>query len=544
MNFDHATRARLAAWRYAVDDQSISTRLLTPFWEACVRLVPHAIAPNTITLCSALCNVLSGLAIVAAALEGTTATGAAWCAASAGFAFGGQTLDAIDGKHSRNTGQSSPLGEFWDHGCDAVTGPMIGVLSSPMSCGVCLGPTFYVAVLVFALGFREPHVDALCTGVVYFPRYLGSGEAGLITDLLLLLRAARGNRGVAPLDWLPASWQPALRRVAPTELAVELAIILPFLLPIILDMLRSLGRGLAHANPDHRYSVRRLAVCTALDVAAAAYGYLHLSTDATGAPLRPFTTGELSALGPPVTIALVSSIGTLESILCKMSSRRLPAAVPYVTALLLGLALAPGCWPLAVAGTLVYHLLLTQAVCMALKLPLLRRRTNVYIDGVFDMCHLGHFNVIKGAACCGDRLLVGLGTDECCAAYKRPPLMSFDERRNTLLALPWVHGVIPIDEFGEYPAEFFRKHHIDVLAHGEEYDPQLNPEYARRLAKKACPDYFRVAREEGVVKVALLPRTPGVSTSGIIQRLADRIENDKDSVLKRNDGGGADTKNM
>lgn len=39
------------------------------------------------------------------------------------FAFGlfmYQSLDAIDGKQARRTGTSSPLGELFDHGCDAL----------------------------------------------------------------------------------------------------------------------------------------------------------------------------------------------------------------------------------------------------------------------------------------------------------------------------------------------------------------------------------------------------------------------------------------
>ena len=35
--------------------------------------------------------------------------------------FIGQTLDAIDGKHARNTKRGSPLGQLMDHGCDALT---------------------------------------------------------------------------------------------------------------------------------------------------------------------------------------------------------------------------------------------------------------------------------------------------------------------------------------------------------------------------------------------------------------------------------------
>lgn len=29
-------------------------------------------------------------------------------------------MDAIDGKQARRTGTSSPLGELFDHGCDAI----------------------------------------------------------------------------------------------------------------------------------------------------------------------------------------------------------------------------------------------------------------------------------------------------------------------------------------------------------------------------------------------------------------------------------------
>ena len=33
--------------------------------------------------------------------------------------FLSHTLDGIDGKQARRTGTSSPLGELFDHGCDA-----------------------------------------------------------------------------------------------------------------------------------------------------------------------------------------------------------------------------------------------------------------------------------------------------------------------------------------------------------------------------------------------------------------------------------------
>lgn len=45
-----------------------------------------------------------------------------WLSCYFAFAvFMGQTLDAIDGKHARNTKRGSPLGQLMDHGCDALT---------------------------------------------------------------------------------------------------------------------------------------------------------------------------------------------------------------------------------------------------------------------------------------------------------------------------------------------------------------------------------------------------------------------------------------
>ena len=41
--------------------------------------------------------------------------------------FLGQTFDAIDGKHARNTKRFSPLGQLMDHGCDAITNSCVAV---------------------------------------------------------------------------------------------------------------------------------------------------------------------------------------------------------------------------------------------------------------------------------------------------------------------------------------------------------------------------------------------------------------------------------
>ena len=43
-------------------------------------------------------------------------------------AFLYQTLDAVDGKQARRTKTSGPLGQLFDHGCDAIANTVGGTL--------------------------------------------------------------------------------------------------------------------------------------------------------------------------------------------------------------------------------------------------------------------------------------------------------------------------------------------------------------------------------------------------------------------------------
>jgi ethanolaminephosphotransferase len=44
--------------------------------------------------------------------------------------FLGQTFDAIDGKHARNTNRCSALGQLMDHGCDAFSNCFVSIMIS------------------------------------------------------------------------------------------------------------------------------------------------------------------------------------------------------------------------------------------------------------------------------------------------------------------------------------------------------------------------------------------------------------------------------
>jgi len=104
--------------------------LLNPWWLFVAKFVPSWASPNLVTS-TGLCVSLSGIGciiLVRAGDPGRYADGHVVFLVTALCSFAYQTLDAVDGKHARNTGQSTPLGALFDHGCDCVA-CLAGVLA-------------------------------------------------------------------------------------------------------------------------------------------------------------------------------------------------------------------------------------------------------------------------------------------------------------------------------------------------------------------------------------------------------------------------------
>ena len=128
---------------------------------------------------------------------------------------------------------------------------------------------------------------------------------------------------------------------------------------------------------------------------------------------------------------------------------------------------------------------------------------NVYCNGVYDMCHVGHMKLFENASKYGTRLIVGVHNDSDVRSYKRNPIQTHEERVATVRSCKSVYQVIPnapliIDE------QFIKENNIHVVCCSTEYDS---------LDDK----YYAVPRRLNILKV--LPRTDGISTSDLIQRI-------------------------
>ncbi|KAK1309047.1 hypothetical protein QJS10_CPA09g01655 [Acorus calamus] len=116
----HGVQA-LHRYRYSgVDKSLVAKYVLQPFWSRCVTLFPLWMPPNMITLTGFLFLLVSALLGYVYSPHLDTAPPRWVHLAHALLLFLYQTFDAVDGKQARRTNSSSPLGELFDHGCDAL----------------------------------------------------------------------------------------------------------------------------------------------------------------------------------------------------------------------------------------------------------------------------------------------------------------------------------------------------------------------------------------------------------------------------------------
>jgi rfaE bifunctional protein nucleotidyltransferase chain/domain len=129
----------------------------------------------------------------------------------------------------------------------------------------------------------------------------------------------------------------------------------------------------------------------------------------------------------------------------------------------------------------------------------------VFTNGVFDLLHPGHVDVLLGARRHDDALVVGVNSDESVRRLKGPerPVRSAPERCYVLAALAMVDAVVVFEE--ATPLELILELRPNVLVKGGDYS-------------ESSIIGARDVRNWGGT-VAIIPLTPGHSTTSTIERL-------------------------
>eukprot|EP00211_Chloroparvula_japonica_P005397 CAMPEP_0119133238 /NCGR_PEP_ID=MMETSP1310-20130426/13272_1 /TAXON_ID=464262 /ORGANISM="Genus nov. species nov., Strain RCC2339" /LENGTH=361 /DNA_ID=CAMNT_0007123925 /DNA_START=128 /DNA_END=1213 /DNA_ORIENTATION=- len=153
--------------------------LMQPFWRTAVMWLPEWMAPNLVTLLGFISMVCASAVVSFYSLDFSTPAPAWVYFFVSGALFFYQTMDALDGKQARRTGCSSPLGELFDHGCDAMMTVLIAVISCQVFQVGQSWPIVYLCVAspmlpFFATQWEEYHLNKFILG------RLGVTEAQLI----------------------------------------------------------------------------------------------------------------------------------------------------------------------------------------------------------------------------------------------------------------------------------------------------------------------------------------------------------------------------
>ncbi len=122
--------------------------------------------------------------------------------------------------------------------------------------------------------------------------------------------------------------------------------------------------------------------------------------------------------------------------------------------------------------------------------------------GTFDVFHVGHLRILKRARDLGEKLIVGVSSDELNFRKKgRNPIYSQSERLEIIRSIKHVDDVF-IEESLELKPDYIKDHRADVLVMGDDWKGK-----------------FDILM--GLCEVVYLERTPAISTTAVIEKIRD-----------------------
>ncbi len=120
--------------------------------------------------------------------------------------------------------------------------------------------------------------------------------------------------------------------------------------------------------------------------------------------------------------------------------------------------------------------------------------------GTFDLFHIGHVRILKRLRDMGDRLIVGISSDEFNAIKGKKSFFSYEERAEIVSSSKYVDFVFP-EHTWEQKREDIIKYNADILGMGNDWQGKF--------------DHF-----SDICEVIYLDRTEDISTTDIKKSLS------------------------
>lgn len=134
-----------------------------------------------------------------------------------------------------------------------------------------------------------------------------------------------------------------------------------------------------------------------------------------------------------------------------------------------------------------------------------------YTQGVFDMFHIGHLNLINRAKEQCEYLIVGVNSDELVLSYKnKTPVINQEERRIIVDNIKAVDQCVIVSTLSK--AELWKELRFDAIFIGDDW--KGNPRWEK--TEKDLAQYG--------AKVVYLPHTDGVSSTMLRPESENKVE--------------------
>ena len=124
--------------------------------------------------------------------------------------------------------------------------------------------------------------------------------------------------------------------------------------------------------------------------------------------------------------------------------------------------------------------------------------------GTFDLLHIGHINMLNACKKYGNKLIVGVSSDNLNYTKKnRYPIFKQEDRMEIIKNIECVDDVF-LEESLEMKEEYIRKYNADIFIIGDDWKGKFDD---------MC----------SVCKVKYLNRTENISTTDIISRIKSHL---------------------
>ena len=442
----------LSKWTYKVQDNGIMSKVLMPLYNYLPQFIPRAISPNVLSFTGLLMSIYAWYisnnenTFINNLLIGI-------------FIFIYMVIDAIDGKHARNTNTSSSLGELVDHFCDCITNVLLTITLCNVYNVNDINMRYNIIYITQQLFFIE-HLIAYQKKILIFNKYNGPTEiiCGVIISILL---------------------KPII------ELFINLDILFHYEFYIlIIYFVKQCFHIIINLFPlIEQQNMIIYLICNIIQFIKI---YLN-DTDY-------FNNG------------LILSLLSADIIIGKMAKRPLHHLLPIIFIIPLFNS------NLSMPLTLIYFMINIWDISVYTNVPILNMQTNVYVCGYYDGLHIGHIESLKQASLLGTHLIVGIHSQEDLInklnKKNQQPYETTEKMRYfKIQQLPFVTKIIKGCSATELLTEFITKNKIHIVGMSDEYIEEFDEN--NNIIKVLS--YYQPALEMGILRI--IPRTKGISST-------------------------------